>query len=518
MKVQYLGHAGFLVTNKAGYSCLMDPWLSADGAFLKSWYQFPWNHFLENEVLPVDPQKTILYLSHHHEDHFDRGFLAKLPRDIPIFFPDFKRKHMLAELESMGFQNLTELDGECIVCTRGFQFRLIIDESFSNEDSGIYILDEMDRSNFLNMNDCRAYEDLPSRFGGKIDLFTVQFSGASWYPSVYEYSQEEKDARAKSKNQKKFRNILDLAARLKPRMYIPSAGPVCFLDPELREHGFGNPSPFPDAPEFLEQMSERVSCTHLSPGDCIDVQKESVEVTRHEADFSKAYEEKSAYLDEYAQGMEFEIKGKNLPYYGAVLEDVLREKMKSWEQSMLHTFPKPSYPKQHIVVTLSNIPDNTPTPGSLHYLMNWKQGKPTIIPKVPEKNVYHYTFDHDVLGYAFDHNASWESLMLSLRFSVRRAPDAFDPLITDFMRLEPEDLAHYPWPEPAKRRLTVTYDGEEYEIDATCPHQGAQLSAACLRSNGTIVCPRHGWTFDLKKEGACRETSATLNAKKKSQA
>ena len=40
-----------------------------------------------------------------------------------------------------------------------------------------------------------------------------------------------------------------------------------------------------------------------------------------------------------------------------------------------------------------------------------------------------------------------------------------------------------------------------YAIDADCPHQGAALEAGDIEEvNGAacVVCPRHGWCFDLK--------------------
>ena len=45
--------------------------------------------------------------------------------------------------------------------------------------------------------------------------------------------------------------------------------------------------------------------------------------------------------------------------------------------------------------------------------------------------------------------------------------------------------------------LVARIAGAYYCIDATCPHQGGDLSAG--RLNGTIVtCPRHGSQFDVR--------------------
>ena len=47
--IKFLGHAGFLYeTNNE--IILMDPWMSKEGAFDSSWYQFPSNHDLGDET------------------------------------------------------------------------------------------------------------------------------------------------------------------------------------------------------------------------------------------------------------------------------------------------------------------------------------------------------------------------------------------------------------------------------------------------------------------------------------
>ena len=44
-------------------------------------------------------------------------------------------------------------------------------------------------------------------------------------------------------------------------------------------------------------------------------------------------------------------------------------------------------------------------------------------------------------------------------------------------------------------------DGQFYAIDDVCPHAGGQLGEGTL-ANGSVVCPLHGWSFDLKT-GIC---------------
>ena len=80
MKITYLGHAGF-IAETANEMVVMDPWLSSDGAFDLAWFQFPCNHHLLGPTIDRfknTAKKVYVYISHIHQDHFDRGFLQQI--------------------------------------------------------------------------------------------------------------------------------------------------------------------------------------------------------------------------------------------------------------------------------------------------------------------------------------------------------------------------------------------------------------------------------------------------------
>ncbi len=55
-----------------------------------------------------------------------------------------------------------------------------------------------------------------------------------------------------------------------------------------------------------------------------------------------------------------------------------------------------------------------------------------------------------------------------------------------------------------ERRLALFDDDGEYRVlDDACPHQGASLGEGSS-FRGTVVCPWHSWSFDLKS-GVCPE-------------
>ena len=50
MKVKFFGHNCFFLQGKT-QSILIDPWLTDKGAFFGSWFQYPKNHNLQDDIL-----------------------------------------------------------------------------------------------------------------------------------------------------------------------------------------------------------------------------------------------------------------------------------------------------------------------------------------------------------------------------------------------------------------------------------------------------------------------------------
>ena len=66
-----------------------------------------------------------------------------------------------------------------------------------------------------------------------------------------------------------------------------------------------------------------------------------------------------------------------------------------------------------------------------------------------------------------------------------------------------------------KERVTVSDSDCSYMVDRYCPHMGADLKNVKISGNKFIVCPRHGWEFDLKNKGDCKNAhNSTINSVK----
>jgi UDP-MurNAc hydroxylase len=75
-----------------------------------------------------------------------------------------------------------------------------------------------------------------------IDIGFYMFSGANWYPMMYDYPEEIKQARVDRRRRGLLRSLVERVKVTKPRVVVPAAGPCTILDPDLlwlnsEEHG-----------------------------------------------------------------------------------------------------------------------------------------------------------------------------------------------------------------------------------------------------------------------------------------
>jgi len=74
MQAVSIGHAGILIRTR-GITIVCDPWFVP--AFLGSWFVFPRNDVLSDDIMNDVCNPDFLYVSHLHGDHFDAEFLSE---------------------------------------------------------------------------------------------------------------------------------------------------------------------------------------------------------------------------------------------------------------------------------------------------------------------------------------------------------------------------------------------------------------------------------------------------------
>jgi UDP-MurNAc hydroxylase len=275
MRATSIGHAGILIETDHG-SIVCDPWFVP--AFFGSWFPFPRNDQLSASLRERIERPDFLYVSHIHGDHLDEAFLSEhIDKATPVLVPGFPTRELERRLRELGFRDFVRtVDGEEIALTGDLRVAIHVETSISDGpagDSALVVTDGLSR--IIDQNDCRPSDLDALRAHGPVDLHFIQFSGAIWYPMVYEEPAERLAELCAAKVESQFSRAMHYVAAIDARHVVPSAGPPCFLDPEL----FGlnvitgrEASIFPDQTEFIRRLTMAGRSAVLNiPGTTLDI-------------------------------------------------------------------------------------------------------------------------------------------------------------------------------------------------------------------------------------------------------
>ena len=515
MDIEYIGHAGFII-NYNGITLIIDPWLSKEGAFDKSWFQFPCNHHLFTPVknkIAENKNNTYLYISHEHKDHFDTVFLKYIqPLQPKIIIPAYHSKNFLHDIEALGFKKIIELDDDkkYNIPTKNnnaLSIKLFIDDNQLNRDSAILVRTR--NHSFMNLNDCKIVDRLAKiqKDEGSIDILASQFSGASWHPVSYKYGKEGYKKISAQKKRSKFIAVFNSLQLLKVKYYLPSAGPACFLDPLLMHLNYEEINIFPHQHEikyFLKKYKSDVTVPLISPGDTFQYKK-GVLTPKIKHNIATNNEEVQEHIQFLANKYAYLFAKKRIRSSNQCenifirLKNELNKKLKEFNPSEPFNvrlyFSLKNYKSRYISVDLNKK------------IISFSD-------KIPLNNFYHYEFPAWQIEHVLDKKISWEDMLLSFRFKIMREPDVYNTLISGFISCNAEDIKHFVETIEGtnnNERIKVVVQGVEYEIDRYCPHQGADLKYGW--DNGKHwVCPKHRWNFDLSNKGHCHGSKTCINA------
>jgi UDP-MurNAc hydroxylase len=511
MQITFLGHAGFCVET-AQSILITDPWLSPTGAFDSAWFQLPRNHHMascvEQKLHTRDKEKYV-YISHEHKDHFDPAFLRTFTtRDFTLIIPMFRRTALSDALRGYECKEIRSCrDGEKITLKDGY-LRLFVDDSELNRDSAVLM--RAGDKGFLNLNDCKLYDCLPQivREEGKIDVFTCQFSGATWHPTCYEYEKEEYENISRKKQLTKFEAVARAIHTVDPAVFVPSAGPACFLDPTLFHLNLQPVNIFPYAPRLLEYLRRRLPharAQEMMPGDVLDAATGTLkfQVEERITDDNRS-EYLSAYAADYAQYFE-NRKQSSMRNAEQVLEQLQAELQRKLGCMLLaERIKAPLYiwfPDSVEHCLKVDFATRKVTRQGVHL-----NGEP----------YYSFSAPSWEIARVLEGHLTWEDFSLSFRMRLSRNPDLYQPLVQGFLILQAEDLNYFCEKvlalEARKERMIVQCNGSRYAIDRYCPHQGADLKHAWVDQQRYLTCPRHRWQFDMHDQGRCLTNGSTINA------
>ena len=223
MKVTSVGHAGLFVET-AGGTILCDPWLNP--AYFASWFPFPDNSGLDWERLG---RCDYLYVSHLHHDHFDPENLRRhVDKRATVLLPEFPVDDLEAALRSLGFRRFVAVPNETPVELDGLRVMiaaLVAPSDGPLGDSALAVDDGT--AAILNQNDARPFDfsALLSFVEGKgYDGHFLQYSGAIWYPMVYDFPEATKAKIAAQKRSNGMERALRYVEQVGLGVRVPDRG------------------------------------------------------------------------------------------------------------------------------------------------------------------------------------------------------------------------------------------------------------------------------------------------------
>lgn len=229
MRLTYYGQACTLV-EAGGLKILTDPWLT-EGAYQGMWFH---THILADAgITPETFPKDIdyLYLSHEHQDHMDVTTLKYFRRDVPLLICRFSTTKFRDYLRGLGFTNIREVESrEQLDLGNDVQATIYRTVEYTNDSA---ILIEHDGVRVFNETDCKlGYEDLGHVGTLGIDIGFFMFSGANWYPIMYDFPEDKMRELVQRRRRSLLRSFVHRVRLVKPRFAVPAAGPCTVLDPD----------------------------------------------------------------------------------------------------------------------------------------------------------------------------------------------------------------------------------------------------------------------------------------------
>jgi len=501
MRATSVGHAGILVETAAG-SILCDPWFVP--AFFGSWFVFPRNDQLSDDLLERIESADYLYISHLHGDHHDEPWLREhLRRDIPILLPGYPTREQQRTLQQLGFTEfIRTTDTEELELAPGLTVAIHVETSITDGpggDSAIVVADG--ESILVNQNDCRTNDLGQLRAHGPVDLHWLQFSGAIWYPMVYDLPHEEKRSLCRAKVDAQFARAMRYVENIDARYVVPSAGPPAFLDDDLFALNMidgDEMSIFPDQTAFLARLEAAGRHGILNvPGTTIDIGPTSIEVSHPmpDGDVEAIFDDKRSYLERYRSDWApwlAELKaGWNPPS-----TDLLTT-LKQWWEPLLEMAP--TLREQVGANVLINA-------GDLPILVDFPNGE--VRPHAGEPFEFRFDIPRELVETVVaDRAVDWSnSLLLSCRFTAWRSGE-FNEYVYNFLKSLSRERMRRAEAEVVRKLTPVdvleSMDEPDirvgdYIVQRRCPHRNADLAAFGEIDGCDFVCTLHGWRFDLE--------------------
>lgn len=491
---QFWGHNCFSVKSKNS-ALVIDPWFSESGAFYSSWFQYPKNHKFKKDVLEllIQSKKSYIFISHEHQDHFDEKFLSVVPKHTSIIIPNYMDKNFRNQVLEM-FENVIELSqNKEYEIDNEIKISLIIKDIGISHDAAILI--KTKNYVFFNQNDCKVFDKL-HLINEKIDFYSVQFSGANWHPSNFDFPDHQKVKISSQKVKNKFKNVLNALNQLQPKYFLPAAGPAIFpfLDINL---SLGVDNIFvhqQELKEFLE-FNEFNNILFLRPGqDFTSNAFKPIETPTIE-DVKSYRNGIKNYWDNIPNKLDRKLLEDQILKRFSEIKDIKIINCPILIFNYGNTFNNDKTTKNKIFIDLNEkkLLDN------FDYSSNFEEIVST------EKYFYLMCIER------------WQNVYLSLRANVFRKPDIVSNSLNIFLFSDISNIRNnfLSTNEINSEKVIVENKSKQrYIVNRYCPHQKADLCNAEIDEDNNLICPVHAWKFNLNNGGKDNRSNLTINSKK----
>ncbi len=489
MQLTFLGQAGLFIETQYG-SVLCDPWFNP--AYFASWFPFPSNEDIDREKIG---RPTYLYVSHLHHDHFDPQFLREhVWKEATVLLPDYPLSLLERALRDCSFTTFINMKNYRPVDVDGLRFTVMsmvapIDGPIG--DSCLVVDDGTTR--ILNQNDSRPIDlDTLASFG-PFDAHFLQFSGAIWYPMVYQFPEKMMQALGRKKRENEMARALRYIRQIGASFVIPSAGPPCFLDDPLFDFNdfYRDPAnTFPDQMVFLEYMQAQGlnNGRLMIPGSVALLSKDACRIVHphSEQQVQTIFTEKRAYLEAYKARQQPLIDAQKASW---PRDDVdILSSLQEWFEPLLQQADMTC-----IGINGRLLIDCEVQQVMIDFLLR------RVYAWDGEEWEYRFHIDPALIEYCIvHHEEDWiNQIFLSCRFEAQRKGAYNEYLYNFFKCLSPERIQYAEGYYAEKAASEQLWESHGYRIQRRCPHLKADLTRFGQIENGILTCTMHGWQFDL---------------------
>ncbi len=494
VKITFVGHAGLFIETKYG-SILTDPWFNP--AYFASWFPFPSNADVD---LSMIDNPTYLCVSHIHHDHFDPAFLRDhVAKETTVILPDFPMKTLEDAYRALGFTKFIQTKNGEMLDVGGLKLAVLASIAPTDGplgDSGLIVDDGETR--IYNQNDSRPVDLDRLVELGPYDAHFVQFSGAIWYPMVYQYPEKMLHTLGQKKRANEMARALRYIEQVGATFVVPSAGPPCFLDDPLwgfNDFDRDSANTFPDQSVFLEYMAAHGHDEGrlMIPGTVMEVRPGTCTITHPmpDAQVQAIFTDKSAYLERYRE--------RARPTIDAIMGSLPRgqvdipAELQAWFEPLMEIGD----------LTCVGINGRILLQIAPHAIvLDFQQRQ--VYPWQGEEWDFRFVFAAPLIEWLIvNHVVDWiNDLFLSCRFEAERK-GAYNEYVYNFFKcLSPERLEYAEGYYAEQSSDQQLYEVAGYQVQRRCPHLKADLARFGHVDGNILTCTLHGWQFELDS-GRC---------------